>query len=300
VVGCLGVDTTTKTMPDLLAKAKGLKEEGLSAFVWTGGYDVRPRTLTGSVRDDILFVEEVVGAGEVAVADVRSSAPTAGELARLAREAYVGGMLAGKGGLTHVHVGEGPERLRLLREAIEEFGTPPACLYPTHVERCEALMLEAVELSRAGSFVDIDTVEEDLHRWLRFYLDKGGDPARLTASSDASISSPRTLLEQVQGCVLRHGFALERVLPLVTSNPARALKLKGKGGLTEGGAADVLVLRAESLEVREVIAGGRRLVSGGRLTFAEKFLEESNRLVGLEGGKVAGGAEPEEDGEGRG
>src|SRR6478672_1832249 len=33
VVGTLGVDTTMKTMPGLLAKAKALKEEGISAYV---------------------------------------------------------------------------------------------------------------------------------------------------------------------------------------------------------------------------------------------------------------------------
>ena len=41
VVGCLGVDTTMKTMAGLLARAKALKEEGLSAFIWSGGYNVR-------------------------------------------------------------------------------------------------------------------------------------------------------------------------------------------------------------------------------------------------------------------
>src|SRR3712207_1367609 len=71
VVGCLGVDTTTKTLPGLLARAKALKGEGLSAFVWTGGYNVPPTTLTGSVREDVMYVEEVIGAGEVAVSDER-------------------------------------------------------------------------------------------------------------------------------------------------------------------------------------------------------------------------------------
>src|SRR4051812_25639952 len=36
VVGVLGVDTTMKTMPGLLARAKALREMGLSAFLWTG------------------------------------------------------------------------------------------------------------------------------------------------------------------------------------------------------------------------------------------------------------------------
>jgi beta-aspartyl-dipeptidase (metallo-type) len=288
VVGCLGVDATTKTMPGLLAKAKGLKSEGLGAFVWTGGYGVPPATLTGSVREDIMFVEEIVGAGEVAISDARSTAPAARELARLVRDAHAGGMLSGKAGVTHFHVGEGEGRLRPLRTLIEEYETPPGWLYPTHVERSEELMREAIDLARRGSFVDVDTVEEDLARWLRFYLEGGGDAARLTASSDASINSPRTLLEQVRACVLEHGFAPEQVLPLVTSNPARVLKLDDRGRLAAGKAADVLVLRKGSLEIRDVIAGGRRLVKDGRVAFAEKFLEGSNRSVRLDGGKLSG------------
>jgi beta-aspartyl-dipeptidase (metallo-type) len=46
VVGCLGVDTTMKTLPGLLAKIKGLKEEGLNAYMWSGGYNVPPTTIT--------------------------------------------------------------------------------------------------------------------------------------------------------------------------------------------------------------------------------------------------------------
>jgi beta-aspartyl-dipeptidase (metallo-type) len=69
VVGCLGVDTTTKTMPGLLARAKALGEEGLTAFIWSGGYNVPPTTITGSLRDDLIFIDEVIGAGEVAISD---------------------------------------------------------------------------------------------------------------------------------------------------------------------------------------------------------------------------------------
>ena len=49
VVGCLGTDGTTRTMTNLLAKAKGLEEEGISTYVYTGSYQVPVKTLTGSV-----------------------------------------------------------------------------------------------------------------------------------------------------------------------------------------------------------------------------------------------------------
>lgn len=286
VVGCLGVDTTTKTMPGLLARARALKEEGLSAFIWTGGYNVPPVTLTDSVRNDIMLVEEVIGAGEIAISDERSTNPDAHELARLVNDAYVGGMLSRKAGVTHFHVGNNESRLQLLRTLIDEYQTPPGWLYPTHVERSEALMLEAIDLCRRGSFVDVDTVEEDLHRWLRFYRDNGGEPGRLTVSSDASISSPRTLYEQVRACTLEHGFLLEDVLPLVTVNAAGALKLEDRGELAEGKRADLLILHKDSLEIRWVIAGGRVMVRDGVLVHGEKFLEGSSRKVRLEGTKA--------------
>jgi beta-aspartyl-dipeptidase (metallo-type) len=285
VVGALGVDTTMKTMAGLLAKAKALKEEGLTAFIWSGGYTVPPSTITPSVRDDILFIDEVIGAGEIAIADKRSMEPQAHELARIASDAYVGGMLSRKAGLTHLHVGEGEGRLEVLRRMIDEFEIEPAWLYPTHIERSEALMEEAIELTKRGAFVDIDTVEEDLPQWLGFYLDHGGDLDQLTVSSDTSVSSPRTLFDQICVCILEHHFPLEQVLPLVTLNTARVLKLPTKGKLQVGCDADVLVLRENSFELVEVIANGQRLMKNGDLVKAENFLKDSNRTITLTGEK---------------
>jgi beta-aspartyl-dipeptidase (metallo-type) len=262
VVGTLGVDTTMKNMPGLVGRAKALREQGLTAFAWAGGYDVPPRALTGSVRNDILLVEEVIGAGEVAISDERSLDPSPRELARLASEAFIGGHLARKAGLTHFHVGPGGGRLTLLRQLIDEFDVKPEWLYPTHIERSEALMDEAIALAKRGAAVDVDVVERDLPKWLRYYRDHGGPAARLTASTDASISSPGDLLAQVRACVAA-GFELADVLPHLTGNTAAVLKLGGKGRVAAGADADLVVLEAGSLEVVEVIAGGRRLVRDG-------------------------------------
>jgi beta-aspartyl-dipeptidase (metallo-type) len=286
VVGCLGVDTTTKTMAGLLAKAKGLNEEGLTAYVLSGGYSLPPATLTGSIREDIILVAEVIGAGEVAVSDERANAHHAPELAKIVKDAYVGGLLSRKCGVTHFHVGEGGARLKLLRELIDDYEIAPSLIYPTHVERSERLMREAVALAARGSYVDIDTVEQDLPEWLHFYLDHGGDPARLTVSSDASINSPRTLFAQIRSCILEHNFPLAQTLSHVTANTAAVLKLEHKGRLEVGRDADLLVLRKDTLEIKDVIAGGRRLVRDGELVFSENFLSESNRRISLEGGKA--------------
>jgi beta-aspartyl-dipeptidase (metallo-type) len=112
-----------------------------------------------------------------------------------------------------------------------------------------------------------------------------GTATRLTASSDASISSPRTLYRQVRDCVIKHEFAVELVLPLVTSNTARVLKLDGKGSLAAGKDADVLVLRQGSLDLKGVIACGRRLMIDGEVVVTERFLEDSNRRISLSGHK---------------
>jgi beta-aspartyl-dipeptidase (metallo-type) len=293
VVGCLGTDNVTKSLPALLAKVKGLNEEGLTAFLWSGGYDVPPATLTGSLRNDLLFITEVIGAGEIAIADHRSSAPTLEELARLVKQAHVGGMLAGKAGVTHFHVGDEPRRLADIRLLLDEYSTRPEWLYPTHVERNEPLRREAVELTNLGVAVDIDTVERDLPQWLRYFAANGGNWSRLTISSDAAINSPSTVLQQLRDCVLNHGFALESVLPLTTSNPAQVLNLWRKGRLEVGADADLVVLRSDSLELIEVIANGKRLLKDGKLAFAEAFLNGSNRHAQWAGSAYSPHGKPE-------
>jgi beta-aspartyl-dipeptidase (metallo-type) len=286
VVGALGVDTTMKTMAGLLAKAKALREEGMTAFVWTGGYNVPPSSITDSVRNDIMYIAEVIGAGEVAISDERSTEPRPHELARLVSDAYVGGMLSKKAGVTHFHVGGKEERLGPLKTLVEDFGVQPGLLYPTHVERSEALMREAIDMSTGGMFVDIDTVEEDLPKWLRFYLDNGGDPKRLTVSSDASITGPHNLFGQIRACIVEHGFAIERVLPIATRNTSEVLKLDSKGRLEVGKDADVLVLRKNAFEIKDVIVRGKHMVEDGRFITSERFLERSNRRISLHGKRL--------------
>ena len=286
VVGCLGADTTMKTLPGLLAKVKGLKEEGLNAYMWSGGYNVPPKSITASIRDDIMFIDEVVGCGEVAIADERSMGPTAQELSRIVHDAYVGGMLSGKAGVTHFHVGNGEDRLALLRELIDKHGVAPGWLWATHITRSKELMTEAIELAKNGSWVDIDTVDENLADCVKYYLEHTGWEEKLTVSSDASITSPYNLYSEIRKCVLHAGMPLQTVLRFATSNTAAVLKLGIKGKLEEGKAADVLVMTKKDMELLEVISLGRRLMKEGQISFSEKFLKDSNRKVTLEGEKA--------------
>jgi beta-aspartyl-dipeptidase (metallo-type) len=289
VVGTLGVDTTMKTMAGLLAKVKALKEHGLNAFCWTGGYDLPPASILQTVRDDILFIDEVIGAGEIAISDTRALPHDPRELARCAVHAHVGGMLAQKAGLVHVHVGEADSRLDPIVRVLDDYDVEADWFYPTHVERSEKLMGQAVHLAQTGGMgVDVDVVERDLHRWVRYWRDHGGPPHLLTASSDASMNHP-AVMQQLRDCVLNHGFALEQVLPLATRNTARILKLRKKGELRIGCAGDILLLEEGSLEIVHVLSHGKFVVRDGSVVEQEKWLEDSDRRIRLDGEKDDGG-----------
>jgi beta-aspartyl-dipeptidase (metallo-type) len=105
---------------------------------------------------------------------------------------------------------------------INDFPVKPEWLYPTHITRSEKLMKEAIALTKKGTTVDIDTVQEDLSKWLKFYFNHGGLPEKLTYSTDASITSPQHLIEQLRDCVLKHKFPLEKVLRLITAIPRKS------------------------------------------------------------------------------
>src|SRR3982751_2539357 len=214
VVGTLGVDTTMKTMAGLLAKAKALKEEGLSAYIWSGGYDVPPKSIMGSVREDMMFIGEVLGAGEIAIADERATEPVVHELARVVTDTHNGGKLSKKAGVTHFHVGPGKRRLKCLEDLLDcdQYEIEARWIYPTHIGRSAALMRDAIALTKRGSYVDIDVQEEDLAKWITFYVDHHGDLSKLTVSSDAGVKGPDTFFDQIRNCARGHRLPLARLI----------------------------------------------------------------------------------------
>ncbi len=277
VVGLLGTDDTTRTPAELLAHVHGLREQGLGAWAWCGGYHVPPATLTGSVRGDLVFLDPVIGVGELAISDHRSSQPTLDELLRIAADAHVAGLMTGKAGIVHLHLGDGPRGLALVREALDRSELPPRVFQPTHVNRRKALFEEALAVAQRGCHVDITAfpVEEGEDAWpadeaLLRYLDSGAPPQRVTISSDAGgclpcfdaegrvcgmdVGHSGALLETL-AALLARGVPLERALPAFTRNVADLLRLPGKGLVEVGGDADLLVL-AEDGRVHHLLAGG--------------------------------------------
>jgi beta-aspartyl-dipeptidase (metallo-type) len=287
VVGCLGTDGVTRTMAGLLAKARALEEEGLSTFIYTGHYAVPVQTLTGSIERDLMLIDKVIGVGEVALSDHRSSQPTIDEFARLASEARRGGILSGKAGVVNVHMGDGRRGLSMLRRLIEETEIPATQFLPTHIGRNPALFEEGTAYAKAGGLVDFTTStvpafleegEVKCSKGLRRMLDAGVDAANVTFTSDGQGSLPdfdehgrlrrleigrvTSLFAEVRDAVRDEGVPLATALQVVTANPARILKLRGKGALAAGADADIVLLDASSLEIDGVIAKGRWLMKG--------------------------------------
>jgi beta-aspartyl-dipeptidase (metallo-type) len=267
VVGCLGTDSATRHLGALVGKARQLTEGGVSAFLYTGGFHLPPRTLTGSVMEDLVLIDCVLGVGELAIADARSSQASTAELARVVADTMVGGTLSGKAGVTHFHTGPGRARMSQLHELLDTYEVRPECLYATHANRTDELLDDAIALSRRGAYVDMDTVDPGLGRWLRYYLEHGGVPERLTVSSDAHTAGaePARLHQELVASVREHGLALDTVLPFFTANPAAALKLRQKGRLAPGMDADLLLLDARTLDVVHVFTRGKRRVGNGKL-----------------------------------
>lgn len=286
VVGCLGTDGISRDMVSLLAKARALEEEGISTYIYAGSYRFPVKTITGDIMKDIMVVDKIIGIGEIAVSDHRSSQPTFEEFVRAVSEARVGGMLSGKAGIINIHLGDGKRKLELLLRAVNETEIPITQLLPTHINRNEELFKECLEYAKCGGFVDF-TGSEDPEFWeeqdgevrfskgLRRMLESGVSQDNFTLSSDGQGSLPifnekkeyvgigvgksTCLLKSIKDAVFNEKLPLETVLRAVTSNPAKIFKFKNKGRIEKGFDADLCILD-ESLNIDTVIAKGKIMV----------------------------------------
>ena len=283
VVGLLGTDDTTRSTAGLLRRVYGLRREGLSAYAWTGGYHLPPTTLTGSVRTDIATVEPILGFGELALSDHRSSQPTFPEVVRVAADCHVAGLMTGKAGVLHLHLGDGVRGLEMVRRIVEETEVPARTLHPTHVNRRSGLLDEAFALTAQGVTVDLTAFPPEFAE-----ADEVGAADALVRALDAGIASRVTVSSDGGGCLpqfrdgelvrmdfatsgaladlladlLGRGVPLPDALPAFTSTPATLLRLP-KGRLAEGTPADLVVL-GDDHRPSDVMALGRWHVRGGR------------------------------------
>ena len=281
VVGVLGADGITRSVENLYAQAKQLEAEGLTTYMYTGSYQVPVITLTGSIQKDIVFIDKIIGVGEICLEDHRAFQPTFDELARIAAQARNGAILSGKAGLVHFHMGSGEPGLEYLFKMLKDTMIPISHFLPTHVNRTGRLFEQACSYLQKGGFIDltagfIPTKEEPdcvvSYDALIKLLETGADISRVTMSSDAYGSIPvfdaqgnvlssdtvttRILFDELKIGIKEKGIPIETAISLVTKNAAGVLKLqKQKGSIEAGKDADLVICDAD-LNIQCVFAKG--------------------------------------------
>ncbi len=286
VIGCLGTDGFTRSIQSVLMKAKSIRQQGLSAWILTGSYQVPPPTILGDVGKDIALIEEIIGVGEIAISDHRSSCPTTDELIRLAAHARVGGMLGGKAGIVNLHLGSARHPFQPLIDAVEKSELTFRQFLPTHVNRSQETLKQAAEYGKSG-YLDITAsifaaAEKENVKTaaaLKYLLAAGVPPQNITMSSDGcgslpvfdeygnfrtlKIGQPSALFRETIDAVLLENLPLETALLPVTANPAQIWKLPRKGQLKVGYDADLVLLNPR-FKIVHLLANGRFFIQNGQ------------------------------------
>lgn len=279
VIGCLGTDGITRSVESVLMKVKSLRAQGVSAWMYTGAYQVPPPTITGDVAKDIALFEEIIGVGEIAISDHRSSVPTIAELAKLTGHARVAGMIGGKAGIVNMHMGDAHDPFRPLHEIVASSQMGYKQFVPTHCNRNFYIFEDSKEYGKKG-FVDITTssypyyADEEVKPSvaLKQLIESGVPVEHITFTSDAcgslpgfdpvtgklikmEMGLPSSVLREIKEAVLNDGLAPETALKVATSNPADILKLHQKGRIQEGCDADILVIDPQFNIIRYMAMG---------------------------------------------
>lgn len=279
VIGLLGTDGITRSIEDLIAKSKALKSEGISAYAMTGSYAYPSTTITGSVKKDIMFIDEILGV-KLALSDHRSSHVTLEEFIRLASDVRTAGMLSGKPGCMTLHMGDEADDLSLVLKAVRNTGLPCTMFHPTHVTRNDRLFQKALQLLYMGGTIDITCDgQKRCAEWIRQANPK--DYSRITLSSDGQgswstyddagnlmaigVSDVSVLLQNVQAMLRNQDFSVPDCLSFATTNPARVLGLYPKKGCIRTGSDADLLLLDDAWELQAVIANGAMLMKDQKL-----------------------------------
>lgn len=282
IVGVIGTDGTTRTMSNLLAKVYALEEQGITAYAYTGSYQVPVRTITGSITDDIVLFDKIIGVGEIALSDHRSSCPTMEELRRVISEARLGGMTSGKAGTVNIHMGDEENPLKLIYDVLKNSSIPMTNILPTHMNRNSHIFNDAVQYALNGGIVDFTTstvpkfIEEGEVKAsiaVRKMLEKGVTIDNITMSSDGQGSLPMfdsngklngikigscmSVYESFKEMVLKEKLDISTALKTITVNPAKILKLKSKGCIKKDYDADITVISKDTLDIKYVFAKGK-------------------------------------------
>ena len=288
VVGLLGTDGSTRSIKTLFSKTQALNQEGITAYMYTGYYGLDKVYLMNSLQEDMIYIDSVIGC-KIAISDIRSSYPSALELLRLLRNVRVGGMLSGKKGILHLHLGALSSKMDLLFEIIENYEFPIEHISPTHVGRTKDLFDQAITFAKMGGMIDITTGASkytDPYKSVLYALDNNVSIDNMTFRSDGNagldkLDKNNNLVgfksapfdknfEEVINLHKLGGIPIEDALKLITSNPAKNLGLKNKGQVKVNSDADLCFLNSD-LELHTVIANGKFMMQEGALVVKGSF-----------------------------
>lgn len=287
VIGCLGTDGMTRSLNSVLMKVKSLKTEGVSAWMYTGSYQVPTPTILGDVGKDIAMIEEIIGVGEIALSDHRSSCPTTDELIRLVEHARVGGMLGGKAGIANIHMGDAKNPFKPIYDAVEKSELKLTQFLPTHCNRNDYIF-EDSKTYGIKSFVDITASSFPFYPEYEIKpskaiveLLKAGVPLNhITMTSDGNgslpdfdekgnlvkleMGQPKSIFDEIIDTVRNEKLPLDKALKIVTSNVADILKLNGKGRILRGFDADIVLIDSD-YKISDLLANGKIFISNGKM-----------------------------------
>jgi beta-aspartyl-dipeptidase (metallo-type) len=285
VIGCLGTDGLTRSVESVLMKAKSLRHEGASAWIWTGAYQVPTPSVTGDIGRDIALIEEIIGVGELALSDHRSSNPSTGELIRITALARVGGMLGKKAGKVNIHLGDAKNPFDPLHAVINQSELKYTQFLPTHCNRNSYIFEDSKKYGKTG-YVDITTsswpffMDEEIKpsTALKLLLEAGVPSDHITFSSDScgslpgfdeqgrlvklEMGLPSSNLRELADAVIIDKIPMEISLKVLTSNVSTILKLPGKGFISPGMDADILFLDSKMKMVHLLAMGKWAVMSG--------------------------------------
>ncbi len=291
VLGLLGTDGVTRSVENLVAKARALTEEGITAYCLTGSYGVPTVNITGSIEKDIMMVPPIIGT-KIAVSDHRSSNPQGEKLIEIASATRRGGMLANTAGLVTMHMGSGTGKLDPLFYALDHSDIPAKNFLPTHMLRTPELMEEGAKLVRRGGYFDMTagSTDEDMEAGAEKIMEilswEGMSADHLTMSSDAFGSQPKfnaqgecigltycspKYLHLTIKSLVRRGLPLQEAIKLLTSTPAELLGKAGiKGCVAVGADADLLVLDG-NLDIDSLFAKGKAAILNKEIILKGRF-----------------------------
>ena len=287
-LGVSGTDSMTRSVENLLAKVRGLKNEGASGWMWTSNYAYPVTTITKDVRTDMLAIPEVLGV-KIALGDHRSSFPNQHEIMQILADVRVSGMLTGKTGFLHVHLGDFPYSFDIFDECVAQ-GMPIKHIRPTHVARHPEVFRRACEFAKKGGFIDITTgggnYMGSAADAVRAALADGVPFDRITLSSDGHGSMPRfneagemvglgigSIMCDIETIrELKDELGVEKALTPMTKTVAGALGLETKGGIAVGKDADLLFL-TKDLDIDWVFMMGKIAMRKGEVVMKGAFEE---------------------------